>query len=196
MSTPYPSILLFGPPGSGKGTIGRKLAVVTEQYHLSSGDVFRGLSKESEMGQMQKSYSDQGLLVPDEITIKICLNYIKGLIYTNRFYPEKQHLVLDGFPRTLPQAKLLATHLDVKQIILLEVPDEEMLIKRLQKRATLEGRLDDMDLSILRKRMDVYKNQTEEVLSFYPKEIITTINGAQSPNEVFRDVMIKIAAKF
>lgn len=196
MNKKFSTMLLFGPPGSGKGTIGRKLAVVTEQYHLSSGDVFRGLSPQSELGKLQKSYSDKGELVPDQITVDICLNYIKGLILTNRFYPERQTLFLDGFPRTMQQAKLLAEKVDVKKIFLLEITNERVLFERLKKRAFEEGRIDDMNEATLRKRMEVYKTQTEEVLSFYDPSSIVKIKAEQSPTQVFKDVLTYIADVF
>lgn len=196
MNEKYPAILLFGAPGSGKGTVGRKLAVVTEQYHLSSGDVFRGIEPDSKRGKILREYSDKGLLVPDKITMELIVNYIQGLILTNRFYPEKQHMILDGFPRTVPQAELIASHLEVKKIIILDVPNERVLIERIKLRAQKEGRFDDMDDAILRKRMEVYHTQTKEVLAYFPKEVQIRIDGDQTPSEVFRDVMIEVAKFF
>lgn len=192
---PYHAILLFGPPGSGKGTVGKKLAIVTEQFHLSSGEIFRGLSAESPLGKLQKKYSDKGLLVPDEVTVEICLKYIEGLILTNRFFPHKQILILDGFPRTLEQAKLFNDMIGIDHIISLEVANEDVLIDRLEKRALIEGRKDDADRNVLKKRMQVYREQTAEVLSYYPKNKVLTVNGNQTPTEVFRDVLIAIADK-
>lgn len=196
MTEKYKAIILFGPPGSGKGTVGKKLALVTDQVHLSSGDIFRGISKESPMGKLLSSFSDKGLLVPDEATVEIFTKYIEGLINTNRFFPERQLLILDGFPRTVKQGELFSSSLEVQKTLLLQVPDEEVLITRLEKRALIEGRKDDADRAVLKKRMDVYRQQTEALLSFYPKSIQSTVNADQKPTAVFRDVLAALAPYF
>lgn len=185
----WPAILFFGPPGVGKGTQAKFLNQVTPHYHLSSGDIFRGIPPASPAGKMQASYSNQGLLVPDEITIKICCQYIQGLIDTYRFDPSQNLLLLDGVPRTEPQAKMMEPHLDIKGIISLEVQDEEKLIQRLKKRAEIEGRADDADENILKTRLSVYKEQTKATLSNYPESLIIRINGDQKPLEVLTEIL-------
>lgn len=184
-------ILIFGPPGSGKGTMGRFLSEAAGLCHLSSGDIFRGLSPQSPGGRLFHQYASQGLLVPDEVTIEIWYQYVSGLIATNRYMPSHQFLLLDGIPRTLKQAQILDQYLDVEHIIFLNVPDQNKLIERLQRRAKIEGRKDDADVSVLKKRLDVYAKETQAVLSHYPKEIVSTFNGDQRPLEVLRDILNK-----
>ena len=154
---PMRSILIFGPPGAGKGTLGKFLSSAGNHFHLSSGDIFRGLSPESPAGQIYHQYAGKGLLLPDEITIQIWHHYVHGLIATNRYFPSQQLLLLDGIPRTVPQALELEKHINVSRIINLQVPNVDVLIKRLQRRAVIEKRVDDMDEAVLKKRMEVYE---------------------------------------
>jgi adenylate kinase len=189
----FRTVLIFGPPGAGKGTVSKTLSGAGNMCHVSTGDIYRGLSKETPAGKLLDSYMSKGTLVPDEIAIAVWHQYMMGLISTNRFLPVSQYLLLDGMPRTLNQANILDKHLEVEHIILLEVKNEEELIRRLQKRALLEGRKDDADEKVLKKRFDVYRTQTEEVLAYYPKELITRINGQQFPLEVLRDILDALA---
>ena len=188
------AVLLFGPPGSGKGTLGKFLSSAGNHFHLSSGDIFRGLSPESPAGKLYHSFAGQGLLLPDEITIQIWHHFVHGLIATNRYFPEQQLLLLDGLPRTVPQAVLLEKYIHIEKIIVLEVEDTSTLIKRLQRRALIEKRTDDMDPKVLRTRMDVYKENTLKLLTHYPSEIISRFNADQKPLEVLRDVLVGLSS--
>ena len=190
---PLKAVLIFGPPGSGKGTMGKFLSSAGNHYHLSSGDIFRSLSPESPAGQVYHQYASKGLLLPDEITIKIWYHYVQGLIATNRYFPAQQLILLDGLPRTSHQADLLQKYITVSGIIALEVQDTESLIKRIQRRALIEKRTDDLDASVLKTRMEVYVRDTAKVLDFYPKELISRFNASQNPLEVLRDVLIKLS---
>ncbi|HSW72060.1 MAG TPA: nucleoside monophosphate kinase [Chlamydiales bacterium] len=190
---PYRSILLFGPPGSGKGTLGHFLSSAGNHFHLSSGDIFRGLSLDSPAGKLYHSYASKGLLLPDEATVQIWHHYVEGLIATNRYFPDSQLLLLDGIPRTVKQTELLDPYIDIVKIIVLEVRNTEVLIKRLQRRAMIEKRMDDKDAEVLRTRMEVYKKETEHVLDHYPKSKIEVFNADQKPLEVLRDVLVKLS---
>ena len=184
------AFLIFGAPGSGKGTVGAKLAnVATGIKHLSTGDIFRGLSPASENGKLFASYANAGKLVPDEVTIQIFSRYVGGLIDTNKFDPTKQTFLLDGIPRTVEQAELIKNTVNVKHIFVLEISDHSVIIERLLKRAATKGRKDDIHESVVRARIDEYENKTAAVLSVYDPSLITKINGAQAPDEVFRDVL-------
>lgn len=186
------AVLIFGPPGSGKGTQGRFLSSAGNHYHLSSGDLFRGLSPNSPAGKLYHEYAYKGLLIPDDATIEIWHHFVMGLIETNRYFPSEQLLLLDGIPRTLHQAQILDQYLEVKKIILLKAPDEEILIRRLKRRSFIEKRGDDSDEKVLLKRMEVYRQQTAEVLNHYPKELISTFNANLRPLEVLRDILIDL----
>jgi len=183
------AFLIFGAPGSGKGTVGAKLAMVTGIKHLSTGDMFRGLSPASENGKLFSSYAGVGKLVPDEVTIQIFSRYINGLIDTNKFDPEKDSFLLDGIPRTVAQANLIKSVVDVKHVFVLDIPDYSVIVERLLKRAKIEGRKDDADEGVIRARLNEYETKTAAVLGAYDSSMITKINGAQSPDEVFRDTL-------
>lgn len=186
-------ILIFGPPGSGKGTLGKFLSSAGNHYHLSSGDIFRGLSPESSAGKLFHRFASKGELVPDEVTIEIWHRYVKGLIATNAYFPHNQYLLLDGLPRTLHQADLIDSHIKVMQVISLEMPNVEGLVARLKRRAVIERRMDDFDESVLKNRMQVYQNETLKLLERYPKELISAFNADQPPLDVLRDVLIKLS---
>ncbi|MGE5196805.1 MAG: adenylate kinase family protein [Anaerolineae bacterium] len=189
----FRAILLFGPPGSGKGTLGKFLSSAGNHYHLSSGDIFRGLSPDSPMGKLYYTYASKGHLVPDEITIEIWRSYVGGLIATNRYFPKKQFLLLDGIPRTPKQADMLDAYVEVSHVILLDVETPEVLIKRIQGRAKLEKRQDDADQEVLRTRMQVYQRETFKLLERYPSQLVSRFNADQRPLEVLRDVLQELS---
>ncbi len=189
----FRSVLIFGPPGSGKGTLGKFLSSAGNHFHLSSGDIFRGLDPESPSGRLYHSYAGKGLLLPDEVTIQIWHHFVHGLIATNRYFPSQQLLLLDGIPRTLRQAELLEKYITIEGIIVLQIQHTDELVKRLQRRALLEKRHDDMDPKILKKRMEVYNQDTMKLLQHYPSSLISKFNGEQKPLEVLRDVLVGLS---
>jgi adenylate kinase len=189
---PARSILIFGPPGAGKGTLGKFLSSAGNHFHLSSGDIFRGLSPESPAGKLYHSYASRGHLVPDEVTLQIWRHYVGGLIATNRYFPHQQFLLLDGVPRTERQAELFGEYIEVMHIIVLETKNIDVLIKRMQRRAIIERRMDDTDDEVLRTRMQVYQKETVKLLECYPSSLISRFNADQTPLEVLRDVLSKL----
>jgi len=188
----FQSVLIFGPPGSGKGTQGKFLSSAGNHFHLSSGDVFRGLSPESPAGKLYHSYAGKGMLLPDDVTIEIWHHYVMGLIATNQYFPKEQLLLLDGIPRTVKQAEILERYINVKKIILLESHTTDVLIQRLKRRALIEKRQDDRDEAVLKKRMEIYENETFPVLEFYDEKLISRFNAEQRPLEVLRDILISL----
>ena len=191
----FRAILIFGPPGAGKGTLGTFLSSAGDRFcHLSTGEIFRGLSPESPAGRLYHNYAGKGLLLPDEATIQIWHHFVHGLIATNRYFPLQQLLLLDGIPRTKRQADLLDKYLQIERIILLEVKDTEQLVKRIQRRAVIEKRTDDLDPHILHTRMEVYQRDTLLLLEHYPKQLMSRFNAEQKPLEVLRDVLVSLSS--
>jgi adenylate kinase len=185
----YRTILLFGAPGSGKGTQGKILGAVPGYYHCSCGDVFRRLRPDTELGRRFLGFSSQGKLVPDEFTVRLWRENILLETQAGQFQPQRDVLVLDGIPRNRAQAELLAPTLDVLVLINLACGDDRKLIERMQRRALKENRLDDANLEVIQRRFDVYARETREILSFYDPGLIRTVDATASPIRVLRQIL-------
>lgn len=196
INTKWRSILIFGAPGSGKGTQSKFLINEGNFLHISSGSIFRNLSQTSSLGEIYHKYANEGRLLPDDIVIEIWHNYIVELIAKGQYSPQNQLILLDGIPRTKKQAQILEQYIEIKKIIVLENKDQNSLIQRLNKRAAIEKRHDDMDEKILHKRIEIYKEETLPLIQFYPKELIARFNGDQSPLAVFQDIRHAISDLF
>ena len=190
----YPTFLLLGAPGSGKGTQGRVLGSVPRFYHCACGDVFRSLDTRSKLGKEFLRYSSEGELVPDELTVQLWSESILAQVKTSEFKPDIDFLVLDGIPRNLAQAKLLEEHIEVLQIFHLACPDRDELTRRLRKRALKDNRIDDAKEEVIRHRISTYANETKAILEHYSPEILTNINAQQHPLKVLQDIIYAITS--
>ena len=188
MNSRYKAILLFGAPGSGKGTQGKILGTIPGLFHSSTGDIFRSLDLRSEFGRTVWDYTSKGQLVPDELTIQIWKQYITGMEWINGFHPESEIIVLDGLPRNANQARILEDTIDVLKVIHL-VADYEKMVERLRRRALKENRVDDASDAVIAKRFEVYERETKPVLDFYPADRIVTIDAAQSQIRVLSQII-------
>ena len=139
----YQTFLLFGAPGSGKGTQGKTLGTIPRYYHCACGDVFRSIDTRTKVGKAFLEYSSKGQLVPDDITVELWREAIDAAVDAHKFKPDIDTLVLDGIPRNVGQAKIMNDMIDVKKVFHLACPDRETLFYRLKKRALKENRLDD-----------------------------------------------------
>ncbi|MBS0264292.1 MAG: nucleoside monophosphate kinase [Planctomycetes bacterium] len=189
MSERYHSVLLFGPPGVGKGTQGQILGKIPGFFHLSVGDVFRALDINSPDGKEVYQYSSQGMLVPDETTIRIWKRNIDALTILSYYKPHEDLLILDGIPRNQRQAEILEQHVEVLKIIHLKCSDIEAMVHRIRRRAIRENRVDDAHEDIIRRRFDVYERQTRPVLEYYPKKLIAEVDAFGSPAEVLLNIL-------
>lgn len=190
----YRAILLFGPPGAGKGTQGKILGQIPNFVHFSSGDAFRSLRVDSPLGRVFVEYASKGQLVPDEPTIELWRQSVHGLIANGRFNPDADILILDGIPRNPNQVRIMDGLIEVKAILDLFCPVMEKLVVRLQRRALKENRLDDANVEVIRTRLETYKRETRAVLDCYPDTFIHLIDSTQEPMLVLLDIL-KILAR-
>ena len=189
----YRTILLFGMPGSGKGTQGAVLGQLPEMMHISSGDIFRKLPKYGTLGKEIVDFTSQGKLVPDDLTIRIWERHIKILELQEFLFPEFHTLVLDGLPRNYAQAERLDYMFNVVQIFHLQIGDNAQAMARLKSRALRENRLDDTNEEVIRRRLQTYHDETYNTLKFYNPALIHNIDAARTPIDVLRSIVDRLA---
>ena len=187
------TILLFGAPGSGKGTQGKILGTIPNYYHFSCGEVFRNLTPDTELGKIFIEYSSRGQLVPDEPTIRLWQRNIEACEHSGRFNRKTDTLVLDGIPRDLQQARMLKDLVNVHHVFYLCCADMKKLVWRLQRRALRENRLDDANIKVIRQRLETYESETRPVLEFYGPKLVRTIDSTQTPINVLRAILHVLA---
>ena len=178
------NIILFGPPGSGKGTQSEKIVDKFGLIHLSTGNLLRQeISDKTSLGLEAKNFMDRGQLVPDEVVIGMIDSCIEN-------HADAKGFLFDGFPRTVPQAEALDKLLDLKKtsigkMIALEVSEDE-LVTRLLKRGETSGRSDDNNEEIIRNRFDVYRKDTSQVAEHYKEQDkFEVVKGEGSVNNIF-----------
>ena len=187
------NIILFGPPGSGKGTQAVMLKEKYGLFHISTGDIFRREIKgKTTLGQEVISFLDKGILVPDAVTFKVLVAEIE----TNLLHIKKG-ILFDGYPRTIPQAEIMDAHFEKKKtpvnmVLSLMVNDEE-LVNRLLHRGKTSGRTDDSDEKVVRDRLQVYKDQTLPLADYYRKQNkYVELNGIGTVEEIYSRLCTEI----
>jgi len=178
------NMILFGPPGSGKGTQSENIVEKYGLVHLSTGNLLREeIANKTPLGTEAKNFMDKGQLVPDEVVIGMIDNSLEH-------HKDATGFLFDGFPRTVAQAEALDKLLSLKKseislVLALEVSEEE-LVKRLLNRGKTSGRSDDTDEAVIRKRFTVYTNETEPVAGHYRQlKKFNSIKGEGSVDEIF-----------
>ena len=181
------NLILFGPPGAGKGTQSDKIIEKYHLTHLSTGDLFRKhISEGTELGKLAQKYTDEGNLVPDQVVIDMVDQKIQDTPDTNGF-------IFDGFPRTVKQAEALDELMNknnspISGMVCLEVPDQE-LKNRILKRGKTSGRADDQDIAKIENRIQVYKNETLPVANHYQnQEKYFNIHGVGGIHDIFNKI--------
>ena len=187
------NLILFGPPGSGKGTQAAKLVEQFELLHISTGDLFRfHLKNKTELGLQAQTFIDRGDLVPDAVTIGMLVAAVEA-------NPDVKGVIFDGFPRTIPQSEALDTFLkkyddEVNRLVMLDVPDDE-IVGRLLERGKTSGRKDDANEEVIRKRLANYVAQTSPVYDYYAaKGKAVKINGVGDIDTVFARLSAEVGA--
>lgn len=185
------NLILFGPPGSGKGTQAAKLVERYQLVHISTGDLFRyEMGNNTPLGLKAKEYMAKGELVPDSVTIGMLKNKVESC-------PDANGFIFDGFPRTIPQAEALDRLLadmgtTIAGLVALQVDDEE-IVRRILERGKASNRADDNDESIVRKRIAVYNAETSPVFDFYAAQQKShRIDGIGSIEEIFERLCAQI----
>ena len=192
----YKAILIFGPPGIGKGTQAKLLGKLNYFFHFSTGDMFRALKndsimRDSEIGKEIISTMDAGKLISDKLTTDLFFKTLDNYEKEKKFNSKEQILILDGIPRNVPQIGLIKDKVEVIKIISLFSSDNEVLAERIEKRAVLEGRKDDTR-EVLKERLKTYEKETKKILEKYPKENIIEVDGFGTIENIQEEILEKL----
>src|SRR3979411_193399 len=188
----YNTFILFGAPGSGKGTQGKTLGTIPRYFHCACGDVFRSIDTRTRVGRAFLDYSSKGQLVPDEVTVELWKEAIAAAVDAHKFKPDIDTLVLDGIPRNVAQAKIMEELIDVRKVFHLSCPNRETLFSRLKKRALKDNRLDDANELVIQRRLDLYATESKPGVTHFPKDCITVVDAMQPPSKVLFDILASV----
>ncbi len=183
------AVLLFGPPGVGKGTQGSLLGSIPGFKHVSTGEMFRSMDENGPLGRKVRGYTKKGNFVPDALTIQIFRAHIEDYIATGAFNPEEELLILDGIPRNPVQVEMITADANILKLVHLICRDEEKMIERIRIRADRENRADDAREEIVRHRFAVYREQSAPVLNCYTKSMLVDVPADGEPAEVLHDLL-------
>ena len=192
--TKYRTYLIFGAPGSGKGTQGRTLGTIPTFFHCACGDVFRSIDTRTSLGKAFLEFSSKGQLVPDEMTVELWRGSIERCVDSQQFQPDVDYLVLDGIPRNVSQAELMDPFIEVKKVFHLSCPDRNKIVARLKKRAIKDNRLDDANEEVIRQRLDTYQRESKPLLDHYGNDLIVNIDATELPVMVLNTIVSHIAS--
>jgi adenylate kinase len=188
----YKTYLLFGAPGSGKGTQGKTLGSIPRFYHCPCGDVFRSIDTRTKVGQAFLDYSSKGELVPDEVTVELWKAAIGAAVDAHKFKPDIDTLVLDGIPRNVNQAQIMEKMINVERVFHLSCPNRDTLVGRLKKRALKDNRLDDANDQVIYRRLTTYEEESKPILNYYPKDCVAVVDATQPPAKVLFDILASV----
>ncbi|MGH8095561.1 MAG: adenylate kinase family protein [Chthoniobacterales bacterium] len=188
----YTTYLLFGAPGSGKGTQGRTLGSIPRFFHCACGDVFRSIDTRTRLGRAFLEYSSRGELVPDDITVELWKARIDAAVDAHQFKPDIDVLVLDGIPRNVGQAEIMDHLIDVKRVFHLSCPNRDALFARLKKRALKDNRLDDANEEVIKRRLETYENESKPVLEYY-RDRVQIVDATEPPAKVLYHILETVA---
>jgi adenylate kinase len=177
-------ILLFGYPGSGKGTQGKLLGMLPGFHHIAMGDIFRGIKPGHPLYDKVSPIISKGNLVSDELTMDIFMQHVDSLNI-----PPENIVIVDGVPRNGAQAEILKRRMNIIKIFKLSVYEEHLVVDRLRKRAAIEGRADDADAKVIEHRLEVYRTETEASLKVFSGTILTRVQADQPVFFVHYDIM-------
>ena len=189
------NLVLFGPPGSGKGTQAEIIVREEKLTHISTGDIFRrNIKEKTDLGLLAVKYMSQGQLVPDQVTIDLLSTSLDGYNTSNGF-------IFDGFPRTITQAEafnnlMVSKSMYLSMALFLEV-SENTLVQRLLNRGIDSGRSDDQDEGVIRNRIQVYEQQTSVLKDYYAKKLMDSfyiINGEADVHDISQKILSIISS--
>jgi adenylate kinase len=177
-------ILLFGYPGSGKGTQGKILSMLPGFHHVAMGDILRALKPGHPLFEAVQGYVTKGNLVPDQLVMDLFAHDLNELRL-----PAEDFVIVDGLPRNRAQVDLLNRVVNIIKIFKLSVYDEQLVVNRMRRRAQAQNRADDASDAVIQHRLDVYKRETEACVTAYPGTILTRIQANQPIFDVHADII-------